>query len=67
MLFFVKNHIFKLPGMKTLDFIKISTHEKDYLLGFCDDEFIVGDSVGFIRDDKIYVRNYKLSLMMQLG
>ena len=53
--------------MKTLDFIKISTHEKDYLLGFCDDEFIVGDSVGFIRDDKIYVRNYKLSLMMQLG
>lgn len=47
--------IFYILGKDDLNYMKLSEDEKDFLLGFCDDEFIVEDSIGFIEGDKIFV------------
>lgn len=35
--------------------MKLSEDEKEFLLGFCYDEYIVEDSKGFIVGDKVFV------------
>ena len=47
--------IFYILGKDDLNYMKLSEDEKDFLLGFCGDEFIVEDSIGFIEGDKIFV------------
>ena len=40
--------------------MKLSEDEKNFLLGFCDDEFIVEDSIEFIEGDKMFVTSRPL-------
>ena len=47
--------IFKILGKENIYHIKLSEYEKQFLLGFCNDEYIVEDSKGFIKGDNIIV------------
>lgn len=47
--------IFYLLGDGKINYVKLSEDEKKFLLGFCNDEYIVEDSKGFIVGDKIFV------------
>lgn len=47
--------IFKLLGNQNVDYMKVSENEKNYLLGFCDDRYVAGESKGFIVGDKVFV------------
>ena len=47
--------IFGLLGSKNIDYIKLTNDEKDFLLDFCDDEYVLEESKGFIIGDKIFV------------
>lgn len=49
------NCIFYLLGDKNINYIKISEDEKKFLLSFCNDDYIVEDSKGFIVGDKVFV------------
>ncbi len=48
-------YIIKLLGKGNPDHMAIHEKEKDFLLGFCDDEYIVGESLGFIEGDMVFV------------
>ena len=37
--------------------MKLSEDEKKFLLGFCNDEYIVEDSKGFLVGDKVFVNS----------
>lgn len=47
--------IFYLLGNGDINYVKLSEDEKEFLLGFCNDEYIVQDSKGFIIGDKVFV------------
>jgi len=47
--------IFKLLGSKNIDCMKLTDDEKNFLLGFCDDDYVTEESKGFIIGDKIIV------------
>lgn len=47
--------IFYLLGDGNINYVKLSEYEKKFLLGFCNDEYIVEDSKGFIIGDKVFV------------
>lgn len=47
--------IFKLLGNDNLNYMKLSEDEKNFLLGFCDEEYIIEESMGFIKGDKVFV------------
>lgn len=47
--------IFYLLGDGNINYVKLSEDEKKFLLGFCNDEYIVEDSKGFIVGDKVFV------------
>lgn len=49
--------IFKLLGNQSIDYMKLSEGEKNYLLGFCDDKYIAEESKGFIIGDKIFINS----------
>jgi transcriptional antiterminator NusG len=47
--------VFYLLGDKNINYVKLSEDEKKFLLVFCNDEYIVEDSKGFILGDKVFV------------
>ncbi len=47
--------IFNLLGSKSIDYMKLTEDEKEFLLGFCDDGHVTEESKGFIIGDKIFV------------
>ena len=47
--------IFELLGRKNIDYMKLTDDEKNFLLGFCDDGYVIEESKGFIIGDKIVV------------
>lgn len=47
--------IFKLLGNQSIDYMKLSEDEKNFLLGFCDDEYVIEESKGLIAGDKIFI------------
>ncbi|OPX43934.1 hypothetical protein CLHUN_21770 [Ruminiclostridium hungatei] len=47
--------IFYLLGDGNRKYVKLSEDEKKFLLGFCNDEYIVENSKGFIVGDKVVV------------
>ena len=49
--------IFKLLGNQSMDYMKLSEDEKNYLLSFYDDKYIVEESKGFIVGDKIVINS----------
>lgn len=49
------NFIFELLGRKNIDYMKLTDAEKNFLLGFCDDDYVAEESRGFIVGDKIIV------------
>lgn len=51
------NCIFKLLGNQNIDYMKLSEGEKNYLLGFSDDKYIVEESAGFMVGDKIFINS----------
>lgn len=55
----VKNskYIINLLGKSTPDYMAIHEKEKDFLLGFYDDEYIVRESFGFIEGDMIFINS----------
>lgn len=46
--------IFKLLS-NGMDYVKLTDDEKNFLLSFCDDDFIAEESKGFIIGDRIFV------------
>jgi len=48
-------YIIKLLGKDNPDYMAVHEKEKDFLLGFCDKGYIVGESLGFIEGDRIFV------------
>lgn len=46
--------IFKLLG-NGIDYMKVTENEKNFLLCFCDDEYVVKESRGFMVGDKIFI------------
>lgn len=48
-------YIIRLLGKDNPDYMSVRKEEKDFLLGFCDEEYIVGESLGFIEGDMIFV------------
>lgn len=49
------NCIFKLLGNQSIDYMKLSEDEKNYLLGFYDGGYVAEESKGFITGDKIFI------------
>lgn len=47
--------IFYLLGNKNMNYVKLHEDEKEFLLGFCNNEYIVENSKGFIVGDKVSV------------
>lgn len=47
--------IFYLLGGEDINYMKLSEDEKEFLLGFCNVDYIVEDSKGFIVGDKVFV------------
>ncbi len=47
--------IFKLLGSENADCMKLTEEEKNFLLSFCDDDYVTEESKGFIIGDKIIV------------
>lgn len=47
--------IFKLLGNDNIDYMKLSEEEKNFLLDFYDDGYIVEESKGFTNGDKIFI------------
>lgn len=47
--------IFYLLGNRNMNYAKLSEDEKKFLLGFCNDEYVVKDSKGFIVGDRVFV------------
>ena len=47
--------IFKLLGNKNLNYIKLDENERSFLMGFCDNEYIVEESIGFIKGDNVFI------------
>lgn len=50
-------YIIKLLGKDNPDYMAVHEEEKDFLLGFYDDEYIVGESLGFIEGDMIFINS----------
>lgn len=48
-------HIIKLLGNESPDFMALNTHEKEFLLKFCDNKYVFEKSLGLIKGDKVYV------------
>jgi transcriptional antiterminator NusG len=48
-------HIIRLLGKENLDHMTIHENEKDFILGLCDNKYIVNESVGFIEGDTVVV------------
>lgn len=49
--------IYKLLGNNSIDYMKLSESEKDFLLSFCNDKYIAKESKGFIIGDKIFINS----------
>lgn len=49
------NCVFKLLGKENPYCMPLREDEKEFLLGFCDDEYVVGQSFGVIEGDKVFV------------
>ena len=47
--------IFKLLGTNSIDYMKITEEEKNFLLSFCNDGYVTEESKGFIVGDKIFI------------
>lgn len=47
--------IFNLLSNDTFSNIRLSEDEKNFLLGFCNDKYIVEESIGLIDGDKVYI------------
>lgn len=50
------NCIFRLLGDQ-VGYMKLHRNEKDYLLGFLNDKYIVEESKGFIVGDKVFIKS----------
>ena len=48
-------YIIRLLGKENSDFMVLNKHEKDYLLGFCDNKHILSMSIGIIKGDRVFV------------
>lgn len=55
--------IFYLLGDGNINYLKLSGDEKRFLLSFCNNEYIVEDSKGFIVGDKVFVTSGPLKGM----
>lgn len=51
----LSNCIFKLLGSESIDYMKLTEDEKNFLLGFCDDRYVTEESKGFIISDRIFI------------
>lgn len=49
--------ILKLIGKSDFEIVPIKEEEKSFLLKFCDDDYIVGESIGIIEGDRIYINS----------
>jgi transcriptional antiterminator NusG len=52
--------IFYLLGDGNLNYVMLSEDEKNFLLEFCNDDYIIEDSEGFIVGDKVFVKSGSL-------
>ena len=50
-------YIIKLLGKDTPDYMAVHEEEKDFLLEFYDDGYIVGESLGFIEGDMVFINS----------
>ncbi|MCW6109115.1 antiterminator LoaP [Clostridium sporogenes] len=50
-------YIIKLLGKENLQYMHLSKEEKDFLLEFCNSDYIVEESTGFVIGDKVIINS----------